>query len=184
MRTEAKRREEFYEWLTPEVKAEFINGEIISKPMAKGRHSRLQGKLCTIINQVTEDDKIAYAFPELRCTFAGRSVVPDISVFTWHRIPKTEEGKIANRIQTYPDWVIEILSPEQSANKVIRKIIFCLNQGTELGWLIDPKDESVMIFKPNQFPEVKLDEEILPVLEIIKDFNLSAKTVFSWLSLD
>jgi len=55
----------------PETKParEYINGEIIQKPMSKGRHSRLQGKLCAAINQVAEDAKIAYAFPELRCSF-------------------------------------------------------------------------------------------------------------------
>ena len=67
----------------PETKpaSEYINGEIIQKPMPKGRHSRLQGKVCNSINQVAEDEKIAYAFPELRCTFGGRSIVPDIAVF-------------------------------------------------------------------------------------------------------
>jgi len=57
------------EFLTlPETKpaSEFINGEIVQKPMPQGEHSRLQGKLCAVINQVT--DQIAYAFPELRCT--------------------------------------------------------------------------------------------------------------------
>ncbi|MBN3880320.1 Uma2 family endonuclease, partial [Nostoc sp. JL23] len=51
----------------PETKpaSEYINGEIIQKPMPKGRHSRLQGKLCAVINEVTENQKIAYAFPEL-----------------------------------------------------------------------------------------------------------------------
>jgi Uma2 family endonuclease len=66
----------------PETKpaSEFVNGEITQKPMPQGEHSRLQGKLCTAINQIAETAKIAYAFPELRCTFAGRSIVPDISV--------------------------------------------------------------------------------------------------------
>ena len=63
----------------PETKpaSEYINGQIIQKPMPKGRHSRLQGKLCTVINQL-EDKKIAYAFPELRCTLSvifGFSIV-------------------------------------------------------------------------------------------------------------
>ena len=36
----------------PETKpaSEYINGEIIQKPIPKGRHSRWQGKLCTVIN--------------------------------------------------------------------------------------------------------------------------------------
>jgi Uncharacterized protein conserved in cyanobacteria len=98
--------------------------------------------------------------------------------------PKTEQGRIVNRFEINPDWVIEILSPEQSPNKVIKKIIFCLKQGTQLGWLIDPKDESVMIFQPDQFPDIKSDQEILPVLESVKDMQLSVTEMFNWLNID
>jgi len=176
--------EEFLE--IPETKpaSEYIDGKIEQKPIPQGEHSVLQSRLGTVINQVFLPKKLVYAFPELRCTFGGRSVVPDISVFTWDRIPKTEQGKIANRFEVHPDWVIEILSPEQSANQVIRKIIFCINQGTQLGWLIDPTDESVMIFQPNLFPDVKLGEETLPTLETLQDLQLSAKEMFSWLNFE
>ena len=66
----------------PETKptSEYIEGEIIQKPLPKIKHSRLQLRACNEINQVTETPKIAYAFPELRCTFGGRSIVPDIAV--------------------------------------------------------------------------------------------------------
>lgn len=170
----------------PETKpaSEYINGKIEQKPISQGEHSILQGRLVTAINQVVLPKKIAHAFPELRCTFGGLSLVPDISVFTWKRIPKNEKGRVANRFAVYPDWIIEILSPEQSANKVIRKIIFCLNQGTQLGWLIDPKDESVMIFKPNVLPMVKIDKEILPTLDNIQELKLSVEEIFTWLNIE
>ncbi|BAQ64389.1 Uma2 family endonuclease [Geminocystis sp. NIES-3709] len=170
----------------PETKpaSEYINGKIEQKPMPQGQHSIIQTTLSTAINQIVKPQKVALALTELRFTFAGRSLVPDISVFNWHRIPKNDKGKIANRFETYPDWVIEILSPEQSANQVIGKILFCINQGTQIGWLIDPEDESVMIFKSNQFPEIKSGEDILPVLESLKDFELSAKDMFSWLNIE
>jgi hypothetical protein len=48
--------------------------------MPKSKHSRLQIKIYDAINAVTEAEKIAYAFPELRCSFGGRSIVPDIVV--------------------------------------------------------------------------------------------------------
>ncbi len=144
--------EQFLEYPETKPYSEYLNEKIEQKPMPQGQHSVLQGRLCSTINEVVLANKVAYALPELRCTFAGVSIVPDISVFTWERIPKNEQGKIANRFQTYPDWAIEILSPEQSANKVIRKIIFCLEQGTQLGWLIDPENESIMIFKVKSIP--------------------------------
>ena len=132
---------------------------------------------------MVKSKKIAYAFPELRCTFGDRSLVPDIAVFRWERIPRTEKGRIANRFEIYPDWVIEILSPEQSANQVIDKIIFCIHQGTQLGWLIDPKDESIMILKPNQLPDIQSENDILPVLDVLGDLQLTVNQIFNWLNI-
>ncbi|MBR8828238.1 MAG: Uma2 family endonuclease [Gomphosphaeria aponina SAG 52.96 = DSM 107014] len=168
----------------PETKpaSEYFNGEIDQKPMPQGEHSILQTRLSRAINQICEAQKVALALTELRCTFGGRSIVPDLAVFEWSRIPKTEKGRIANGFTIHPDWIIEILSPEQSANKVMKKIIFCINQGTQLGWLIDSEDESVMIFQPNKFPEIKSAGEILTGLEIMGDWQLSVDEMFSWLT--
>lgn len=174
------------EFLTlPETKpySEYINGKIEQKHEPQGEHSTLQARLGTVINQVALPEKLGHAFTELRCTFAGQSLIPDLSIFTWERIPKTEKGRIANRFNLHPDWIIEILSPEQSANKVIKKIMFCLTHGTQLAWLIDPEDESVMIFRPNQFPEMKSDDDILPVIDNFNKFQLSVKEMFSWLTI-
>lgn len=67
----------------PETKpaSEYLNGQIYQKPMPQGEHSTLQSSLATAINEIAKPQKIAYAFPELRCTFQGRSIVPDIAVF-------------------------------------------------------------------------------------------------------
>ncbi len=109
----------------PETKPvrEYINGEIISKPMPQGKHSRLQLKLCNSINEAVENSKVAYALPELRCSFGNRSIVPDIAVFKWSRIPFDADGEIPNDFLLCPDWVIEILSPEQRANRVTGNIL-------------------------------------------------------------
>ena len=166
----------------PETKParEYIDGKIYQKPMPQGKHSRLQSKLVSAINQAGESQKLALALTELRCTFAGRSIVPNIAVFEWQNIPLDENGQIANRFTIAPDWIIEILSLQQSANQVMRKIIFALNNGTKLGYFIDPDDESVTVFKPNQLPDIKEKQDILPVLEVLQ-WQLKAEDVFSWL---
>jgi Uma2 family endonuclease len=122
----------------PETKpaSEYINAEIIQKPMPKGKHSRLQFRLCNTINDVAEPLHIASAFPELRCSFGIRSIVPDVAVFKWSRIPFDAEGEPPNDFLLCPDWTIEILSPEQSSNRVIGNILYCLQHGCQLGWLI------------------------------------------------
>ncbi len=168
----------------PETKpgSEYIEGVIVPKPMPKSRHSRLQGKLIDAINTVAEPTRIAYAFPELRCTFGGRSIIPDVSVFRWQNIVLDEQGEPVDDVFAAPDWVIEILSPEQSANRVTGNILHCLEHGCQLGWLVDPDDRSVILFQPRQQPIFCHQNAVLKILSDI-DLMLTARQVFNWLSM-
>lgn len=168
----------------PETKpaSEYINGDIIQKPMPKGRHSRLQGKLCATINQVAEESKLAYAFPELRCTFGGRSIIPDVAVFQWDRIPFTPGGEVPDNFDLAPDWTIEILSPEQRPNKVLGNILHCLEHGSHLGWFIDPDDLSILFLLPQQQPVLCQKDQVLPVFPDL-ELNLTANQIFGWLKM-
>ena len=172
--------------LLPETKpaSEYVDGEIYQKDMPQGKHSTLQSEFPSVINRVGKPQKLAFAFTELRCSFDGRSIVPDIAVFEWHRIPLNAKREIENRFETPPDWIIEILSPDQSSTRVINKILFCLKNKTKLGWLIDPEERLVIVFKPQQEPEIKENEDILPVLDVLSDLPLSADDLFGLLSFD
>ena len=167
----------------PETKpaSEYINGQVYQKPMPQGEHSLIQTYLSAAINQINEPQKLVLALTELRCTFGGVAIVPDVTVFEWSSVPLQPNGRIANRFNIPPDWVIEILSPDQSPSRVIRKITFCLNHGTKLGWFIDPDGEAVTVFQPNQTPEFKEGKDILPVLDVISDWQLSVADLFSFL---
>lgn len=169
----------------PETKpaSEYINGQIIKKPMPQGKHSILRGELLTAINAVVEPQRIALAFPELRCSFGGRSVVPDVSVFAWERIPIDDNGDIANVFPIYPDWTIEILSPDQSQTKVTGNILHCLKHGSRLGWLLDPDVRSVLVYPPGKQPELFGEwGDVLPVPDLVK-LHLTVGDVFGWLKL-
>jgi Uma2 family endonuclease len=165
---------------------EYSQGLIHQKPMPKGKHSRIQSHLVQTVNQVAENPKIALAFTELRCTFGDRSIVPDITVIRWENLPRDETGEIADQFNRCPDWMIEILSPEQSTTLVMEKIIFALQQGTELGWLIDPLAKSITVFQAG-LPKVYLAkenlQEILTVLSGLENLQLSVNDVFACLKV-
>ena len=174
--------EEFLELPETEPASEYIDGYIIQKPMPQGEHSVIQTELAPAINLVVKSKQIARAFSELRCTFGGRSIIPDISVFLWDRIPRKENGGVANVFSTAPDWTIEILSPDQSQTKVTKNILHCLKYGTQMGWLIDPDEQSVFVYLKDQ-PTSFYDEPgtRLPVPEFAKGFHLTVEGLFSWL---
>jgi Uma2 family endonuclease len=169
----------------PETKpaSEYIDGQIIQKPMPQGHHSIIQSELATELSLTLRRTGIATTFTELRCTFGDRSIVPDLAVFENARVPN-HAGEIENVFTIAPDWTIEILSPGQSANKVLKNINHCLAHGTQMGWLIDPEDRSIVISRIGQNTDV-IDEidAILPVPEFARSIQLTVGQMFSWLNL-
>ena len=174
------------EFLTlPETKpaSEYIDGQVIQKPMPQGKHSVIQGELVAVINRVVKAQRIARAFPELRCTFGERSTVPDIAVFVWSRIPRDENGEVANTFNAAPDWTVEILSPGQNQTKVTKNILYCLKHGTQVGWLIDPAEQTVFVYRSQQetavFDEPEAD---LPTPAFASELQITIQMLFAWLS--
>ena len=100
--TQALTIEEFFKlsYVEESPAWEYINGIAIQKPMPKTRHSMLQKRLLT---EVDSHSETYTALPELRCTFTGRSVVPDVAVIAWERIPVNEVGDPKDNFMGVPD---------------------------------------------------------------------------------
>ncbi len=162
--------------------SEYIDGQIIQKPMPQGKHSAIEGEFVPAINGVVKPKRIARAFPELGCTFGDRSIVSDIVVLIWSRIPRDENGEVANIVSVAQDWTIEILSPDQNQTKVTKNILHCLKHGTQMGWLIDPDEQTVFVYRPKQETEVfDAPDDLLPVPSFASELQLTVKDLFAWL---
>jgi Uma2 family endonuclease len=171
------------EFLTfPETKpaSEYIAGKVIQKTMPLGKHSVIRSELMMVLNQ----PDIMFAFPELRCVFAGSAVVPDLAVFEVSNIPCDEDGTIANDFNLAPDWVIEISSPDQATTKKLDKIFYCLQHGTRLGWLVNIEERSVIIHHSDEQIEIIHEQtQELTVPNFVKSLKLTAGDIFGWLKL-
>jgi Uma2 family endonuclease len=162
--------------------SEYIDGVIIQKSMPQGQHSVIQKKLLFTIDPNLSDAGIAQVFPELRCVFGGRAVVPDVVVFEEANISYDDDGDIVNAVNIAPDWTIEILSPEQSTTRVLKNINHCLAHGTQMGWLIDPNDRSIFVCMPDRTFQI-IDEPttVLPVPVFAATIELTVEQIFSWI---
>ncbi|MBD1914517.1 MULTISPECIES: Uma2 family endonuclease [Cyanophyceae] len=161
---------------------EFVQGEVTQKPMPGGKHSRIQSRLVSVINNAV--DSPYEALTELRCTVGGRSIVPDIAVLKHSQLPADENGEIVSTgVSIAPNWIIEILSPQQSQMKVTRKILHSLRHGGQLGWLIDPEERVVLVYHPDRLPEEWAEDAGLPVLPGLS-LSLTPEQLFSWLRIN
>lgn len=153
---------------------EYGDGKMRQKPMPKIRHSLLQKQLLSAINSDYA------ALPKLRCTFGGRSIVPDVAIVLWNRIPVDESGEPQDDFKAAPDWAVEILSPGQPSTRVIDNILHALQHGCSLGWLVDPDDYAVIVFRPGQEPVLYRNDQPLPTLGNVA---LTAAQIFGWLKI-
>jgi len=169
----------------PETKpaSEYIDGQIIQKPMPKTNHGIVQTDLSAAINTALKNNKTGRAITELRCTFGGRSIVPDIAVLPWAAIPRDNNGKASDEgLFEAPHWMIEILSAGQSQTKVVRNILHALAHGTQLGWLIDPLEDCVFGYKPDLTTTLyEQPSQSLPVPEFAQGFQLTVGELIDWL---
>ncbi|MDB9313025.1 Uma2 family endonuclease [Spirulina sp. CS-785/01] len=174
--------QDFLQMPETEPASEYLDGQIIQKPMPQGKHSILQRELSFTLTATLRADQSAQAFPELRCTFGGRSLVPDITVFQRQRIPLENNGDIANEFNLPPDWTIKILSPHQSHTKVVRNILHCLDYGTAMGWLLDPDEYCIFVYHADKSVQLLDDvERIVPRPQFAQNVQLTVGEIFGWL---
>ena len=160
------------------------DGVVVQKVSPKGRHSRLQLVLCERINQFAEPRRLAMAFPELRVAFGGAAYVPDVSVFGWERIPRTADGEIADIFEEPPDAAIEIVSPQQSVNAVLRRCVWYVEHGVGLALVVDPADRSVVQFDRGQAPHALRGEDRIDFEPALRGFSMTVDELFGSLRLD
>ena len=75
-----------------------------------------------------------------------------------------------------------ILSPDQGQTKVLGKLLHCSQHGTELGWLIDPEEETILVVFSDQRVQLLRGNTQLPILQGIS-LELTVEQVFAWLTL-
>ena len=164
----------------PEAKPalEFADGEICQKVSPKGRHSRTQAKLTEMVNRFAEPRHLAIAFPELRATFAGHSYVPDVVIYRWERIPRTSQGTIADDFLVPPDVAVEIVSPEQSVNALVRRCLWYVANGVAIALLVDPSDASVLVLHSDGVPRILGGSERIDLSDVVPGFELTVQDLF------
>src|ERR1051326_5457187 len=159
------------------------DGTVVQKVSPKGKHSRLQLTLCERINRVAEPVRRALAFPELRVLFGGAAYVPDVSVYRWARIPRGSDGEVANDFRSAPDVVVEIVSPNQSTNALVRRCLWYVEHGVHSALLVDPIDRSVVQFSAGVQPRVLRGQDTVSIRAGLPHFAFSVLELFAPLRL-
>ena len=126
-----------------EPDAEYVDGEIEERPMGVYDHAAWQEAICKWFWQHAQEWNVRVK-PELRIRVAAtRFRVPDVTVLD-------REQAIEQIITRPPLAVFEILSPEDSVQRLKRRLEDYKLMGIPEIWVIDPQDATYYRYEESQ----------------------------------
>jgi len=78
-----------------------------------------------------------------------------------------------------PDFVGEIRSPSDRLASLEEKMREYMANGAELGWLIDPAERKVVVYRPGATPVCLDDPETISGDPVLPKFTLKVRQLFS-----
>jgi Uma2 family endonuclease len=179
---EKRRRRDFREWVTPDTKAEFINGEVIIHSPVKRQHWKITDLLSSILSVYARFKKLGSVGTEkVMIALTRNDYEPDLVFFSKEKADLFYDEQV---LFPAPDLVVEILSKGTAAkDKGIKKKDYAAN-GIQEYWIIDPIKQEIhqyILFIPTdkQYSPAKIftiDDDIES--KAIKDFVIPVRAIF------
>lgn len=133
-----------------DVRAELIDGTIYYQAAPSRTHQRILVKLCSVIDRyISEKGSSCEVYPApfaIKLDGEKNNIVePDISVIC-------DTDKLSEKGCTgAPDWIIEIVSPNNSSHDYVRKLDLYNSSGVREYWIVNPKEQNIMVYHLEEF---------------------------------
>lgn len=136
-RPPAMTEEQFVDWCDEDVKAEWLDGEVVVMSPSNVEHVRLAGFLLRVLSDFAEQQGMGEVFgPELQVRLPAqrRRRVPDILFVATAR----RDILRAAHVEGPPDLIIEIVSRDSDARDWRDKYLEYEAAGVREYWVVDP----------------------------------------------
>jgi Uma2 family endonuclease len=138
---EKHRRHEFREWITPDVKAEFINGETIIHSPAKRRHWKVTDLFSRLVSFYADVKQLGTVGVEkVMISLTRNDYEPDLVFFSKEKSDLFTNDQV---LFPAPDFVVEILSKKTAPkDKGVKKQDYAAH-GIPEYWIVDPVRQQI-----------------------------------------
>ena len=132
---ENRKREAFYEMVSEDQKAEFINGEIIIHSPVKLRHSMASDALFVLLHTYISKHDLGFCSHEkLMIRLTRNDYEPDLCFFLKETAKDFKQDQM---LFPAPDFVAEVLSPSTENTDRTIKMLDYAQHGIKEYWIVD-----------------------------------------------
>ncbi len=109
---------------------------------------------------------------------SGATYSPDLAWVSKERWESLTEQQREKHVPLCPDFVVELLSSSQDLGPMKDKLDEYIENGCQLGWLINPYNKKTYVFRPNSPMESMPFEQEITGAEVLKDFKITLSEIF------
>lgn len=121
---------------------------------------------------VVFDSSSLFTFPN------GAKRSPDVSWILRERWESLPEYELRRFSRIVPDFVIELRSLSDSLKPLRKKMAEYIENGVRLGWLIDPEERKVHIYRANGEIEILDNPDAVSGEDVLKGFTLNLTEIW------
>jgi len=159
---------------------ELSRGELVPMTPVGLQHSAIVGRLGKLLSNYVDEKQLGIVgmeggFKLMREPDTLRA--PDLHFVSKARLAK--EG-ITQKFADYPpDLAVEVLSPEDTASEIQKKVEEYLAGGVPLVWVVDPANQKVTVYRSLQDIKILSADQELDGGEVISGFRTKIANIFA-----
>ena len=155
-------------------------GELIVMPPTGGETSNRNAELTFQVQAWTRRDQAGVAFDSSGGFKLpnGATRSPDAAWVRRSRLAGLTREQKQKFLPLCPDFVIELRSPTDNLQAVLDKMQEYLDNGAQLGWLLDPVTRRVHVYLPQRPPEILDAPNTLSADPLLPGFVLDLRKIW------
>src|SRR5437016_6150115 len=157
------------------------DGDIIIMAPEAGSTGRASSKLNTLFDQWSERDGTGQVFGSSTGFKLpnGATRSPDVAWVRNERIDSLTDEQWQKFLPLCPDFVLELRSPSDSMGTLQKKMEEYRENGAQLGWLLDPVNKQVHVYRPGAAVEVLDNPAAVAGEPVLRGFVLDVLQIWA-----
>ncbi|WP_299489571.1 Uma2 family endonuclease [Acaryochloris sp. IP29b_bin.137] len=165
----------------PDIKFERTStGELVIMPPTGGETGKRNVEIAADFVYWNRRNNLGVVFDSSTCFRipGGGDRSPDVAWVEksrWDALTPEQQSKFP---PICPDFVLELLSPSDNLTVTQQKMQEYLSSGIRLGWLINPENKQVEIYRPSQGVEILQSPRAVSGEAVLPGFNLNVEWIW------
>lgn len=161
-------------------RVELSEGELVPMTPIGIQHGAIVIKLGRLLGDYIERKRLGLVGTEIGFRLSRNPDTvraPDLAFIARKRLP--QEGIPKKFADFPPDLAVEVLSPEDTASELLKKIEEYLTAGVPLIWVVDPATQTVTVYRSLQEVAMLSSDQDLDGGEAVPGFRCKVSDLFS-----